>query len=173
MSEGGEREIMLDVRQLGFLTAQELAARRQVEEQLAHFHAGALGAARGFHFHNAAAVNDDLGSFGAGVRKFVIPDADQRIDGAPDHRMEARAFVVFRQQTWKDRALGRPAGRAEQDGKNLRLLVAGIAGALLKLAGLRIAMRRSQRFMEAFKFGFGRWQQFSNDVQPGLDRRRI
>ena len=60
----GQREVMLDVGGLGFFRAQELAARGQVEEELAHFDAGARGGPGGADFKDFAAVDDDLRGLG-------------------------------------------------------------------------------------------------------------
>ena len=64
-----EREVMLDVRGLGFFRPQKFPARGQVEEKLPHFDACAGRAAGGLDLGNRAAVDDDLRAFGRSVRR--------------------------------------------------------------------------------------------------------
>ena len=55
------------VRGLGFLRAQKLPARGQIEEQLPHLDARARRTTGRFHFHDLAAVDDDLRAFRRGT----------------------------------------------------------------------------------------------------------
>ena len=65
----GQREVMLDVRRLGFFRAQKFPARGQVEKKLPHFDARAGRAAGGLDFGNFPAVDDDLRAFGRSRRR--------------------------------------------------------------------------------------------------------
>ena len=64
MRQRGQREVVVDVRPLRLLAAEELPPRRQVVEELPHLDARAAGRAGGADFQNFAAVNNDLRGLG-------------------------------------------------------------------------------------------------------------
>ena len=64
VSQRGQRQVVLDMGGLGLLGAQEFPARRQIEEELAHLHRGARGAACRLDLQDLPAIDDDLRAFG-------------------------------------------------------------------------------------------------------------
>ena len=75
MRQRRQRQVMLDVRSLGFLAPQEFPARRQIEEQLAHLN-GRAGRRRGrLHFLDLPSVHHHLARFTRGI--FALPGRQQ------------------------------------------------------------------------------------------------
>ena len=60
MGECGQGQVMSDVGPFSILAAQELPARRQIEEQLAHLDRGTRGRGGGLHLKNLSPVDQDL-----------------------------------------------------------------------------------------------------------------
>ena len=64
-----QSEIMLNMSGFRFLRAKKFPARRQIEEQLAHFHRGPGRDSGGLHFHHLSAVDHHSCAF----RRFRLP----------------------------------------------------------------------------------------------------
>ena len=64
MRQRGQREVVVDVRALRLLGAEEFPAGRQIVEELPHFDARAGWRAGGADFEEFAAVDNDLGGLG-------------------------------------------------------------------------------------------------------------
>ncbi len=87
----GEREVMMDVRELGFFAAEEFAAGGEVEEKLADLDARAGRTAGGFDLENFAAGDDDLRGFGRSVIALARGENEAAHAGDAWQRFAAKA----------------------------------------------------------------------------------
>src|SRR5688572_10567302 len=91
MRERRQREVMMNMRVLGLLAAQEFPAGGQVEEQLAHFERGAVWSAGFLHLDYLAAMNDDLGGGRRIAVAFACGDAEAADTGDAGQGFAAKA----------------------------------------------------------------------------------
>jgi hypothetical protein len=87
----GEGEVMLDVRCLGLLGAEEFAAGGQVEEKLPHLDARAGGAAGGLDLGDLAATDEDPGALGGIAFAFAGGEREPAHAGDAGQRLAAKA----------------------------------------------------------------------------------
>src|SRR5882724_10355708 len=71
VGEGGQGQVVMDVRVLGFFAAQKLSPGGKIKKQLANFQAGPMRAAGFFHFEQFSTVDDYLGGGGGTAFSFA------------------------------------------------------------------------------------------------------
>ena len=89
--QGDQSEVMLDVGALGLLGAEEFAAGRQVEENLAHLDGGAGWRGGGLHFDDLAAVHHHLRGLSRGVFALAGGDHEAAYTGDAGQCLAAEA----------------------------------------------------------------------------------